>query len=427
MLNLCFLIFFYENDKNSQKSAAKLQKILDICKFFRNFVRNFNNLVVFTMKYTFKLTIFLLFFGVMPLFAQKSVATSDNVENATADYLVRCVAFYNLENLFDTIHDFHVTQQGDTIHKNDYEYLPNGAMHWTGYKYRNKLNRMAYAISRFGEGKTSLGAAIIGVSEVENIRALNDLADKLNTDYNMPYKAVLLEGPDRRGVDVGFLYNPQLFIVSGKPIPYNLEAHYSNGNKVYSRFQLLLSGYLKDDNGALVRDKIHVIVNHWPSRYGGEEQSRATRDTAAMLCMHIVDSLYLKDPNAKIIIMGDLNDDPYNHSCAEVLNAKMNREDVAKQGLFNTMWLHLEHGVGSLAYNGSWNLFDQIIISEPLLNAPHSATQWTYWKSEVFNKDFLTVQESKDKGTPLRTHKAGVWQNGYGDHYPTMIYLIKNK
>lgn len=135
----------------------------------------------------------------------------------------------------------------------------------------------------------------------------------------------------------------------------------------------------------------------------------------------------MKDPKAKVIIMGDLNDDPFNHSCAEILEARKKREDVAVQGFFNTMWLHLDRGVGTLMYNGTWDLFDQIIISEPLLNAPHERVQWTYWKSEVFNKPFLTVQEGKDKGAPLRTHKSGVWQNGYGDHYPTMIYLIKNK
>ena len=357
----------------------------------------------------------------LPMQAQK------NAPQESQDYVVRCVAFYNLENLFDTIHDFYVLSNGDTIHKRDYEYLPDGGMHWTGLKYRNKLKNMAYAISQFGLDKTPLGASIIGVCEVENIGCLQDLCAEIENQTGRKYIPILLEGPDRRGVDVGYLYDPRYFVPAGKPVPYKLNAHYADGGKVHSRFQLLLSGYLKDENGGIVRDKLHLIVNHWPSRYGGEESSRATRDTAAMLCRHITDSLYLKDPNAKVIIMGDLNDDPFNHSCAEILEAKMKREDVAKQGFFNTMWLHLDRGVGTLYYNGTWDLFDQIIISEPLLNAPHESAQWTYWKSEVFNKAFLTVQEGKDKGAPLRTHKGGVWQNGYGDHYPTMIYLIKNK
>ena len=182
-----------------------------------------------------------------------------------------------------------------------------------------------------------------------------------------------------------------------------------------------------DDNRKIVMDKIHISVNHWPSRSGGEESSRATRDTAAMLVKHVVDSIYMKEPRAKIIVMGDLNDDPFNNSCAVIIGAKKTREEVESQGFFNTMWQKLDRGIGSLAYQGSWNLFDQIMISEPLMNAKVEDGKWVYWKSQIFNKPFLTVQEGKDKGTPFRTVKSGVWQNGYADHYPTMIYLIKKK
>ena len=323
-------------------------------------------------------------------------------------YNVNCIAFYNLENLFYTIHD-----EG----KNDYEYLPDGGMHWTGLKYSHKVHNMAYALSQLGTDVTPLGAACIGVAEVENLGCLEDVAAEMKREYGRNYTPILLEGPDRRGVDVGFYYNPDLFTpvnVRG----HELKAHYADGGVVKTRLQLLVSGYLEGE-------KIHIIVNHWPSRYGGELASRPTRDTAAMLCRQICDSIYLKEPRAKIIIMGDLNDDPFNHSCAEVLNAKKDRKDVSEQGLFNTMWKFLDRGNGSLAYNGSWNLFDQIIISEPLLNS--DSKKWTYWKAQIFNKPFLTVQEGKDKGTPLRTHKSNVWQDGYADHYPTMIYLIRKK
>ena len=335
----------------------------------------------------------------------------------TSEMQIRCVAFYNLENLFDTIHD-----EG----KNDYEYLPDGGMKWTSFKYENKLNNMAYAISQLGTDEDPRGAACVGVSEVENIGCLYDLCRVLKEKYNRHYEPILLEGPDRRGVDVGFLYNPAMF----KPVStkgYELHAHYADGGVVRSRLQLLVSGYMLDDDRKIVRDKLHISVNHWPSRYGGEESSRATRDTAAMLCKQVCDSIYLKEPRAKIIVMGDLNDDPFNHSCAVVMGAKKTREEVGEQGFFNTMWQKLDRGIGSLAYQGSWNLFDQIFISEPLMNAQLEEGKWVYWKSQIFNKDFLTVQEGKDKGTPFRTVKSGVWQNGYADHYPTMIYLIKTK
>lgn len=347
-------------------------------------------------------------------------AQTDSVAEAPArtGQLIRAIAFYNLENLFDTIHD-----EG----KNDYEYLPDGGMKWTPMKYEHKLDRMAEAIVALGTDEDPRGAMCVGVAEVENIRCLNDLCARIKRNHDRNYTPILLEGPDRRGVDVGFLYNPDMF----KPVSvkgHELKAHYADGGEIKTRLQLLISGYITSlprEGGR--PEKVHIIVNHWPSRYGGELSSRPGRDTAAMLCLSICDSIYRKEPRAKIIIMGDLNDDPYNHSCAEVLKAKKHREDVAEQGFFNTMWLKLDRGIGSLAYNGSWNLFDQIIINEPLLNEKIESGKWIYWKSQIFNKPFLTVQEGKDKGTPLRTHKSGVWQDGYGDHYPTLIYLIRQK
>lgn len=339
----------------------------------------------------------------------KRVKTPKNKKEKVekTDYAVQCIAFYNLENLFDTIHD-----QG----KNDFEYLPDGGMHWDGIKYTHKIHNMAYAISQLGTDYLPKGAACVGVTEVENMHCMQDLCAELKT-LGRNYEPILLEGPDRRGIDVGFLYDPDYFTVVSVTGD-TLHAHYSNGNQVNSRLQLHVTGYL-------MGEKIHIVVNHWPSRYGGELDSRPTRDTAAMLCKDICERIYAKEPNAKIVLMGDLNDDPYNHSCKDILQAKMNREEVGPQGLFNTMWRHLENGNGSLAYNGSWNLFDQIIISEPLLNADRK--KWTYWKSQIFNKPFLTVQEGKDKGTPLRTVKSNVWQDGYGDHYPTLIYVIREK
>ena len=341
-----------------------------------------------------------------------ALAASVLVSAESAETYVRCLAFYNLENLFDTIHD-----EG----KNDYEYLPDGGMHWTGLKYEHKVHNMAYAISQFGKDVDPRGAICVGVCEVENLGCLEDLCAQ--PEMGGKYTPILLEGPDRRGVDCGFLYQKEYFKVANVK-GYELKAHYADGGVVKTRLQLLVSGYLLGDGKP---EKVHFIVNHWPSRYGGELKSRPTRDSAAMLCKSICDSIYLKEPRAKIIIMGDLNDDPYNHSCAEVLGARKTREEVAEQGYFNTMWLKLDRGIGSLAYNGAWDLFDQIIISEPLMNEKLESGKWCYWKSEIFNKPFLTVQEGKDKGTPLRTHKAGVWQDGYGDHYPTMIYIIKQK
>lgn len=349
-----------------------------------------------------KLNILVSGFLILVLFAGCTKKTSTG-SNEKVNVQLACVAFYNLENLFDTIHNEGV---------NDYEYTPTGANKWNGFKYNEKLKKMSYAISQIGLDQSPLGAAIVGVSEIENRGVLEDLV-AMPAIADRSYEIVHYDGPDRRGVDVALLYNPRLFVVSNSVShPFRDE----NDPNFLTRDQLLVSGYL-------LGEKIHVIVNHWPSRFGGEVASRPKRVGAAKVTKSIVDSIYRIEPKAKIIIMGDMNDDPTNESTAVVLNAKKNAEDVQKGGLFNPMWSIFDRGIGSLAYQGQWNLFDQIIISYDLLNAPR--TELKFWRAEVFNASFLTHQEGQDKGNPLRTHSRGVWLNGYSDHFPTLIYVVK--
>lgn len=335
------------------------------------------------------------------LFIVCSTTISQSSDKTKKNYHVVSVAFYNLENLFDTI-------QASPF---DNEFIPNGAMHWNGLKYRAKLKNMAYAISQLGLETTPRGAAIVGISEIENRAVLEDLV-KEPVIANRSYEIVHYESPDRRGIDVALLYNPRDFIVtSSKAYPL-----ISSDTAYKTRDQLLVSGYL-------LNEKVHVIVNHWPSRYGGEVASSPRRVEAAKLTKHIADSLYSTDAEAKIIIMGDLNDDPHNESTAVYLNAKKNMDDVPENGLYNPMWRIHAGGTGSLAYNNQWNLFDQIIISKPLISKDKS--KLSFWKAEVFNRKFLIQQEGTNKGQPLRTHGSGVWLNGYSDHLPTLIYLVK--
>ncbi len=331
-------------------------------------------------------------------------ACGSTQQTATDKVAVKAVSvgFYNLENLFDTINQENL----------DEEFLPTGPMRWTSMKYKSKLKNMAYAISQIGLDVTPGGVSILGVSEIENQGVLDDLV-KEPVIANRMYKVVHYDSPDRRGVDVGLLYNPRDFIVTSSK---SYRLNYPSDTLFRTRDQLLVSGYL-------LNEKVHVIVGHWPSRIGGEAASAPRRNAAAALSKHIADSLYRQDANAKIIIMGDFNDDPFNESTAKVLNAKRNREEVPKQGLYNPMWRILDGGVGSLAYNNQWNMFDQIIISEPFLHNDNSRLR--FWKAEVFNKNFLIQQEGSYKGSPLRTHAGGVWLNGYSDHFPTLIYLVK--
>ena len=315
---------------------------------------------------------------------------------------VYSMAFYNLENLFDY-------EKDDIVP--DHDFTPEGAYNWTPEKYYRKLDNMAYVLSQLVLEHTPAGPAVIGVAEIENRRVLEDLVAR---EYiaGRRYGIVHYDSPDRRGIDVALLYNPALFTVtSSRPYRFFLE---SLPNYV-TRDQLLVSGIIGGDT-------VHIIVCHWPSRFGGAASS-ILREHSAQLSLQIIDSLYRIDPNAKIVLMGDLNDNPDDVSCREILNAKRRQDEVRPRGLFNTMWEFHERGVGTLGYLGAWNLFDQIIISEPLLGRDFSTLK--FWRAEIFNRDFLIQQEGRNKGYPLRTFDGETFINGYSDHFPVLVYLVK--
>lgn len=319
------------------------------------------------------------------------------------DYAVYSVAFYNLENLFDT--------EDDPDNPGDDEFLPTSAYHWTTDKYERKLDNLARVLSRIGREYCPMGPAVIGVAEVENRKVLEDLVKRPAIE-NMRLGIVHHDSPDRRGIDVGLLYNPDLFSVeSHRTFPFQW-----SDSAYTTRDHLLVTGILAGE-------RIHVIVNHWPSRYGAK--SSELREAAAVGVNSILDSIYATHPDAKTIIMGDLNDDPTDKSCRVVLNAKKNARDVGPQGLYNPMWRLFEQGIGSLAYQGKWSLFDQIIVNYPLLGRDEATLK--FWKAEIFNKDFLIQKEGQNKGYPLRTFSGSSFINGYSDHLPVLVYLVKER
>ena len=316
------------------------------------------------------------------------------------------VGFYNLENLFDTCHD---------AGHDDYQYLPDGQYKWTGLKYTNKLRNMARVLSEMGTDRLpGIGCAAIGVSEVENAKCLEDLCNQEPLKAR-GFKFAHIEGPDSRGVDCALLYNPKFFTVRNtKLVPY-----------VYVRDEDSLRntrGFLTV-SGTLAGEHVTIIVNHLPSRFSGsfyrEEGGRQIR--------LVKDSLLRDDPNVKIIIMGDMNDDPQDKSMAEALGARQKMEKVEKDGLWNPWWDVLKGGNGTLMYDGKWNLFDQIILSYALLDVKGKKDYSTlkYYSCQIFRRDYLFQKEGKYKGNTLRTHAGGVWLNGFSDHLPTLVYLIK--
>ena len=332
-------------------------------------------------------------------------------------YAVYCVAFYNQENLFDTIHD-QITEirDGEVVvveDKNDYEFLPNGANKWTSERYNAKLGNMAYAISQIAIDRLPLGPALIGLSEVENARVLEDLVNHpALKDRALRY--VHVEGEDRRGIDVAALYNPRLFKYHHcLLVPYVYPPEDNGQHK--TRGFLIVSGQIAGE-------WVHVIVNHWPSRGA----TSPARERAGRQVRAIVDSLRQENSEAKVIVMGDLNDDPDNRSvCSEEgLGAKRKAKDVGDGDLWNPWWDTLrKQGVGSLKYDGLWNLFDQIILSGNLLT--DDAASLSYYTHEVFAPAFLMQEEGAYKGYPKRTFQKGAWLNGYSDHLPTVVYLKK--
>ncbi|HLN52427.1 MAG TPA: endonuclease/exonuclease/phosphatase family protein [Lentimicrobium sp.] len=311
---------------------------------------------------------------------------------------VACISFYNLENLFDTI---------DDANTNDAEFLPNGTNKWTSDLYMKKLENMAYVVSRIGNEVMNGGPTIIGFSEVENRQVVQDL---INTPplKGMGYEIVHYDSPDKRGVDVALIYKKAAFKVINSTTN---RLRMPGKSDWYSRDQLVVSGEL---DGEI----LHIIVNHWPSRASGPEY----REQAALLSRSLSDSLKKQYSDAKIIIMGDLNDDPVDPSVYKVLGAKGKEKDVKKGELFNPMFGLFQDGIGSLAYRDAWNLFDQIIISEPLLQKNKG---WHYFKAKVFNEKFLLQQDGPYKGYPFRTFAGGAYAGGYSDHFPTYMFLIK--
>lgn len=309
------------------------------------------------------------------------------------------IAFYNFENLFDTI--------PNNPENRDEEFTPNGSRQWNGRKYKEKVHNLAYAISQFKTRTTPYGPAIIGVSEIENRSVMEDVVSQPElAPWNL--QIVHHDSPDARGVDVGLIYNPRYFKVE------NVTNHRLTAVPFRTRDQMCVVG-------RLLGQRIGVIVNHWPSRLGGQEKSEPNRVAAAELSKAIADSLWNVDPEIGVIIMGDLNDDPMDKSCAKIIGAKKNPEGVEAHGFYNPWWNMLDKGIGTLAYKSAWNLFDQIMLSGNLVNTGEG--KWTFYEARVLNFEFLKDTEGNRVGYPKRTYASGSYLGGYSDHFPTEIFL----
>ncbi len=322
-------------------------------------------------------------------------------EEKTA-YVPALVGFYNIENLFDTL---------DSPDTDDAEFLPDGGKLWNTYRYNRKIDKMAGVIAAMGKDVQPNGLAILGLCEVENRAVVEDIvaAEPLKA---RGYKVIHEDCWDRRGVDVALIHDPAMYQVYAHKA-YRL---YTADTTFRTRDQLLVSGILDGDT-------THVIVNHWPSRRGGEKRSQPKREAAADLGRHIVDSLLAINPNAHILYMGDLNDDPVNASVQKHMRATGDKKLVTGVNFFNPMHAPYQKGIGSLAWRDSWNLFDQILISPGMFTG--AGGSYKYYGTRVFNEAYLRQKDGNFAGYPSRTFVGDTYQDGYSDHFPVFLILVK--
>ena len=307
------------------------------------------------------------------------------------------VAFYNTENLFDIFDD-------KKTHDNDF--LPKADKRWTAKRYKNKLRKLGYAISNIGRKENGKHPAIIGLAEVENASVLQDLIDSKHLE-NCNYDFVHYDSKDERGIDVALLYDKTFFTVESSEA-FSLELYNDKGLPDYTRDVLLVSGLLDGF-------KIHVIVNHWSSRREGEKETEHKRMAGSNKVGEIISNLKLNDPDAKIIVIGDFNDDPSNKSIKRL---------VAGFNLFNPMETLRSYTRGTTKHNKKWNLFDQILFTTNFFEKTEDALQ--YDAANIFDEDFLKLFEGKYKGYPFRTYVGKKYKGGYSDHFPVYIVLKKD-
>jgi len=311
-----------------------------------------------------------------------------------------CIAFYNQENLFDTI---------DNPRKNDEEFLPNGKYKWNTERYLKKLDNMAKVIASMNNNN---GADFLGMCEVESIEALTDLTKNKQLE-KMAYKTLFFEGEDERGIDNAFIYKSSLVkIASGKSIPIP-----SDGIDGDHTRNLLLAELILTNN-----QKLYFIVNHWPSRREGEKESEFKRVFVAGVVRKTCDSIYAINPKANIIVMGDLNDTPSNMSVIATLGATGSDSKTKDKMLYNTVKDLAMEGKGTHKYKNEWSMLDQIIISANLLNTK-SKVKFVQGSAQVYKQDFMLETDEKYKGSPLRTFVGNKYLGGFSDHLPVMIYL----
>lgn len=319
------------------------------------------------------------------------------------------VAFYNLENLFDIY---------DDPETHDEEFTPEGVKQWNEVKYQKKLSNLERVLFDISAIQREY-PIVIGVSEIENRSVLEDLVmqPKLR---GANYRICHFDSPDARGVDCAFLYRADVFKLEGAD---NIKLVVEELPDFRTRDLVVMWGTIDDE-------PFYFLVSHWPSRLGGKEASAFKREACAKQIREIKDSVLRENPATKVIVMGDFNDDATDSSIVETMGAKGKIKDLETGDFFNPFNQMLRAGLGTLAYQDAWNLFDNICVTENLVNASNGEYHLVkgegmkYW-GNIFSRPYMIQQEGQYKGYPLRTFVTNNFQNGFSDHFPVYIYISK--
>lgn len=324
-----------------------------------------------------------------------------------SNFKIRTIAFYNVENLFDTINN------PETF---DDDFTPQGKNEYTSKIYWKKINHISRVISNIGYESSKNSPVIMGLVEVENRAVVEDL---VHSEYlkSKNYKIVHFESPDKRGIDVALIYQEKYF----SPLDqknFEVKLWDDEGIRIFTRDILLV-------NGILDGELIHIIVNHWPSRRGGQKRSKSKRAKAAYVMQQIMEQIRQEDKNAKIIVMGDFNDDPVDESIKKGILSVEKCTDMDQNSLFNPMEKMFKKGLNTLSYRDGLNLFDQILLSSSCIVSDNSFDSYKFYKAGIYNPSYIITQKGRYKGYPFRSFQNNNYTGGYSDHLPVYIYLIK--
>lgn len=353
--------------------------------------------------------------AIAALLIAAAVSPDSSAQKTKQNYVI---GFYNLENLFD-IYD-------DPV-KNDQEFLPEGKNKWTQAKYEKKLSNMATVIKTMAENNKRWHT-ILGVSEIENRLVLEDLVSQPEIAA-ANYQIVHYDSPDRRGVDVALLYKPDQFTyIDSESIPFdfNSDIDFSDTDTSYFKTRDILMV-----RGQIAGEDFAFYVAHLPSRIGGKGGN--LRGRGAEIIYNHSRKLEKEFPGIKIVVMGDMNDDPKDESMTHYLHGRETLEEVGQDDFFSPYLSMLKAGYGSLCYQGVWCIYDLELVNYNLAFAPEGGlriqpvtkNQGKEYYGVIFKRPFMTTQKGTYKGYPFRTFSNGAFVGGYSDHYPTYIVIGK--